>query len=376
MTKYILFASLMLLLFAGTECKKEPPVVPPDNPTDTTSSNFVLLRIDTLGGPFSTAQCVDIVDENNIWVGGSFSTAYSDSTGNLDSSFNVAHWDGSQWNYLRILMAGQPGWTGGHPGPAALQAIKVFDENHIIALSQYSSLAVWNGTDWHTEYIDSNAIHQMFARSPNEVYFVGQQGVVARWNGSSLEKMNSGTKVRLLDVWGDEKWIFATGEPLSGDDPSETAFTAYTSAWEVYNEYNLLDTNSRSLNQYVGGMRSVYRKSENSKLWLLGSSIVDNQVKQALYEISSLSPFRANLFFVVNQPIDALRVRGNSDNDLFIPGIISGQFYHFNGKRWSFIVPSLSFFVTYGFSVKGDIVVSVGDADAIGAKAIVVISKR
>jgi hypothetical protein len=119
-------------------------------------------------------------------------------------------------------------------------------------------------------------------------------------------------------------------------------------------------------------MESVFRKDSKSKLWLLGGL----NGKSTLFEVNALTPFHATPFFVIEAPIVPYLIRGNADNDLFIAGIISGQVLHFNGKGWSLIVPSVSNFDTFGFSVKDNVFVSVGDADAIGAPGIAVVAKR
>ncbi len=60
---------LFCLLFSG--CTEKPTQPAPTN-TDTTSHNFSVVRVDTLGTIFSFANGVDIVNENDIWVAGMF----------------------------------------------------------------------------------------------------------------------------------------------------------------------------------------------------------------------------------------------------------------------------------------------------------------
>ena len=371
---WLIAALFFLLLFSGTECRKNP-IVPQ---IDTTSQNFSVLRVDTLGSIFSFANCVDIVNENDIWVGGIFT--WLDDTGETHYDKNLAHWNGEHWELMSVPMYG---YNNTGPTPEELVAVKVFSNTDIFVTSKFNSQARWDGTKWTSYFVDPQVgyLQHVWARTSNDIYFVGEAGRAAYYNGQTFTKINTGiTNPPLTDVWGDENAVYAVGYGSSPTEGNETvSLTGNKTSWSIVNRYDITDRDSilPSQYQYVGPMYSVFRAHSNSKLWFLGGRGVWNQ----LYEIESLSPFRAKVFFDFPTNYGAYLVRGTSDNDLYVVNQRNAAFYHFNGITWYKYEPPMNNYLlaysTASFLVKGNTWVAVGfSTESVVGSAIVVIGKH
>lgn len=351
---HMFFILLAPLLFVQTSCKEEPtpPVI--EQPQDTTSHNFVVTRIDTLGTLFSFANGVDIVDENNIWVAGIFTER--DTNGEILYNKNLAHWDGERWTLMSIPMYG---YNNTGPSPEELGAVKVFNDSLIFVVAkQDNSVAWWNGTKWTSSYVNEAVVSPHFwARSPTDMYFVANQGRATHWNGQTFTKINTGlTNPPLLDVWGDENAVYAVGRPGNfAQDGDESAFLYSSSAtnWVIANRYKILDSLTTPPAINMGAIKSVYRENKNTKLWVLGGF-----GSGLLYEVLSVNPIAVKEFYRIPDIFYPFLVRGNADNDLFLFGAL-GSMWHYNGKSWQFIEQTGNFLVLGG-AVKGNTITLVG----------------
>jgi len=254
-TTLILFSLLAPLLFLHTNCKDEitPPVT--EQPQDTTSHNFTVVRVDTLGSIFSYANGVDIVDENNIWVAGIFTER--DTNGEILYNKNLAHWDGQKWEFMGIAMQGFGGPTD--LSFQELKNVKVFDDSTIVVTSKYSSFARWNKNTWVSFSPPEGVWEHFWARSANEIYFVGSFGSVTYYNGKTFTKINTGlTNPPLTDVWGDENTVYAVGEGHGGDEGLESILLSGNSdQLNTFKKYVLNSVNENNP-YFLGGMKSIF----------------------------------------------------------------------------------------------------------------------
>ncbi|MDD5061835.1 MAG: fibronectin type III domain-containing protein, partial [Candidatus Marinimicrobia bacterium] len=172
---------------------------------DTTSHTISNWDIDTLG---ISGGIYDlwIVSEDNIWAVGEIIVDDPDSSfnGTGRENFNAARWDGEKWNLMLI-------W-----GVTSLHSIYYINDNNIWVTCLGYPIH-WDGNSW-TLYrfqdigIDASAGLGMWGNSPSNIYFVGLEGAIVRYNGSNFTKMESGTTCRLEDVWGiDDNHIWAVG---------------------------------------------------------------------------------------------------------------------------------------------------------------------
>lgn len=366
MTKYFLAALIPLLLFSGTECKKNP-VVPQ---IDTTSQSFSVLRIDTLGTLFSFADGVDIVDENNIWVAGIFTER--DTNGEILYNKNLAHWNGTAWEKISVPMYG---YNNTGPTPEELVTVKVFSNTDIFVTSKFNSQARWDGGKWTSYFVDPQTgyLQHVWGRSSNDIYIVGEAGRAAYYNGQTFTKINTGlTNPPLIDVWGDENAVYAVGQgngPGNGDD-EQVFISGDGIQWKVINFYKL-SVNPSPPNQYMGGMLSVFRADKNSRLWILAGTGGGD-----VYEIESLSPFSFKIFYDLPGDFYPFLIRGTADNDLYITNQLNSVFCHYNGVSWYKFDPAIKGFLAFDFAVKDNTWVTVGSLRNGVGTAMVVIGKH
>jgi hypothetical protein len=176
-------------------CAKDFSPVKIINPPDTTSHNFTW-RLDTLGTNWSILLDVAIINENDIWAVGAIQP---DPTG-LSDIYNAIHWDGQQWRLKRIpyIYNGQPFYNSMNFTFSFTNEEVWFGGNGIVK---------WNGNNFSNVEVDQNAwgpvaINKMWGSSPNNVFIVGNEGSIAHYNGSSWQKIESGTTVDIQDIWG------------------------------------------------------------------------------------------------------------------------------------------------------------------------------
>lgn len=66
----------------------------------------------------------------------------------------------------------------------------------------------YDGTSWSTvevpdlEHVDVHALFKVWGTGPDDVFIVGQQGLVLRWNGEELVEQFTGTSEDLISLWG------------------------------------------------------------------------------------------------------------------------------------------------------------------------------
>lgn len=168
---------------------------------DTTSHNFTWQTFTFGQHSSSVLYDVAIIDENNIWAVGAI--YMNDSLGNIDhNAYNAVHWNGREWELHRIMFFTICGQQSRTAYPA--NAIFTFNENDIwIAMDGDQIAKLENGIQVKTICLPwSFSINKMWGSSSNDLYAVGNGGNIAHYNGTSWRKIESGTTVDLLDVWG------------------------------------------------------------------------------------------------------------------------------------------------------------------------------
>jgi len=163
---------------------------------DTTSHNFVW-EIDTLGIYGSYLNDVAIIDENDVWVVGNIETD--------TATYNAAHWDGNEWVFYSIA-------PEGFFGP--ITAVFAFSNNDVW-FGKYGLPIHFDGESF-VKYSPSNgghpgqpSIEAIWGTTSSNIYFVGDNGSIVHYEGSTFTKMASGTNTPIVDVWGrDENDIY------------------------------------------------------------------------------------------------------------------------------------------------------------------------
>ncbi|MEJ5262563.1 MAG: hypothetical protein WHT45_07775, partial [Ignavibacterium sp.] len=109
------------------------------------------------------------------------------------NAYNAVHWDGTKWELKRIYYKG---------GFWPIRTIFAFSANDIW-FSGY--MRYFNGQFIELEIPDiliGWGINKLWGSSSSDLYAVGNNGNIAHWDGVRWRKIESGTTVDLLDIWG------------------------------------------------------------------------------------------------------------------------------------------------------------------------------
>ncbi|MFQ6609112.1 MAG: hypothetical protein ACE5EE_11380, partial [Fidelibacterota bacterium] len=283
---------------------------------DTTSHNFVW-EIDTLGDYGSYLNDVAIIDENNIWVVGYIKDG--------DSTYNAAHWEGNEWEFILISPAGLTN---------PISCIFAFNENNIW-FGKVGLPVHWDGQNYY-KYTPANSSHpgqpsinSIWGSNSNDLYFVGDNGSIVHYDGSGFTKMESlpgqgGTDVDLIDIYGtDEEHIWIVGDD---DQIGKSIVLEYSSGeWHTKFAYTY---NEPTDGVPEGRYRSVCTIGDTLYIFcgtvLWKESITGGEGYGAPHTL-----FPAG---------GTNRLRGIDYNDIFDVGYCQ-KVMHYNGKNWTRIFP-------------------------------------
>lgn len=336
------------LLLTGNQCTS-PTASKEDGGMDTTSQNFSW-EIDTLGGLFSSVRCVEIVNDTLIYAGGEFSPFGYGTTHNDHERFNLAIWNGKKWTLEKLLFQFDDGSSYFQETP--ISSIKIFPNGNKVFMSRGAEIVVVkNGIKSYKN--GKIPVKHMYARSENDIYFVGDEGSAAHYNGTTITKLPTGVTVDLTDIWGNDEKIWAVGDEYN---TANYAFIEKSNGknWQVIDQY---DPNAKG---NIEGYMAVFKLPE-SKLYVM--------TYNGLLRLHNSFPFQYEVLKKSEEfVIFPNRIRGNAENDLYISDYNTGGFMHFNGKRWKYqyITPT----VGGGFAVKGNLVVGGGFTGGISSALI------
>lgn len=314
--------SLLGLLFFGLFPGCEEPVEEPWQCLhDTTSHNFVW-EVDTLGMYFTVLYDIAIVDQNDIWAVGEISTPETnkfDSMGVWQTPYNLAHWDGSEWELMKVM--GKTYYDSMAYGP--IKAVYAFSTEDIWVSFDFGSYARWNGLEWESEFIHEREgiIKRIWGTSSENLYFVGSRGNITHYNGLTFEKMESGTELTLRSIDGtSENKVFISGHENLNES---VVLEKSESGWSV--KYYSETTYPGEGSNFLGRIYQVFTYGD--------TLYVD--ARAGLWKVSIISgkgSLLAKSFIQMNNSA-AIGIDGNSYNNIFICSW-DGQITHFNGKTW------------------------------------------
>ncbi len=179
---------------------------------DTTSRSFSF-QIDTLGTSSSVLSDVAIVradpDSPLVYAAGEIYLQ-----GDPDA-YNVAKWDGTSWELMRIPFIGPCSAVDYPP----LKAIWAISANQIL-VTNGGAIATYNGTtttlDCRMNSLLIGAINKLYATSAQDIYAVGDNGAIVHYSSGTWRRVESGTTIPLTDVYGspDGSVVWVTGYTL------------------------------------------------------------------------------------------------------------------------------------------------------------------
>jgi len=306
---------------------------------DTTSHEFTFETF-TFGGNAGSCTLYDvaIIDENNIWAVGDIPIA--DTSQNGYTEFNAVHWNGIQWELMRIPFLFQ-----GDSFYSPIYAVFAFSADDI--WFGIGNLIHWDGTRYFPIGISSvfpSLVNKIWGSSSSDLYVVGNNGNIVHYNGTIWQRIESGTELVIGDIWG----IF------NGND-GYNKYLAAVNTMLIINEYGNLQ---RVITEQGHTLSSVWGISEKL-LYTAGGN--------------GLSLYKNNKWEKINKPdVNTIyNVRGQGHNDVF--GLSSTfNLLHFNGYSWQYINIGGSN-IYYRQEVKNELTVVVGWQ---GDKAVITVIRR
>ena len=358
--------SIILLPFFLVACNDSPPgPPPPPNGPDTTSHNFIF-EIDTLGDASSLLYDTAIISENNIWAVGDF--YLRDSTGQVDPlRYNVAQWDGSQWEVKRITVMFR-----GNPVTPPLEGISTFSATDIWlvgSLPIHGDGQTWTIFDLRAmPGFETVSVSKAWGTSPSDMYFVGANGSIVHYNGATWQAMQSGTTLPLLDVFGRSATeVYAVGGDRSTAVVLKYDGTRWATLMNSYYFGNGFDSTELFRTQLYGHLNGAW-VDESGTLYVVGEYVY--QMKAGQW---GFTPGIADNY--LNAPIFSrgflTSIRGEAGNDFVTAGERLTVIHH-NGSSGIQVGPQFSFASPidfYGVDMKGPFIVGVGTS---GGRAIAV----
>ncbi len=282
---------------------------------DTTSHNFTWQS--WTFGEHSSSVLFDIaiIDENNIWVVGEI--FLNDSLGQSDPiAYNAIHWDGQEWELKRIPFTGSCSAVIYPP----IRAIFAFSESNIW-YARGGSLVHFDGDDYFNDCgmnsFLTGSINKIWGTSSSNLYIVGNNGNIAWYNGSVWTKIESGTNIDLLDVWG---------------SPDGSVIWSCGYNQDYANTVLLKSENGNWSNIFEG---SPFTINNNNNVGLLGSCWTNNNLNTHLVNSEAVLRQRSSAELFLEKITDDLSdltfsIRGNANNDIIVVGQ-DGLVGHFNG---------------------------------------------
>jgi len=372
------FVFLLGIVFLQT-CKKNHTILyPPENPPvnnqpDTTSHNFTFV-IDTIGNnPLFPSHLWDVwvVNENDVWVVGEINTLDTgfDSSGHFTPPYGAAHWNGEKWEYKRFY------WNHGGENTS---------HSGFYGIWYFSPKNIWLATNWVFHCTDGvnlkleyksdiskqEGIRKLWAASENEIYGVGTRGLIVKYDGNSWTRMESGTDVDLLNVWGvkdkqtGQTHVFAAGS--RGDRDYGVVLELKNGQW---------------LHRF-DAQHPIFGKEDDhthpDAIWVYNDSVYttfagyDNS-----YVVRHAFVAYENEFSITHKESQGaiMNINGNALNDFFLVGY-RDVVLHYNGRTFKkyFQFPFIDA-KYYSVKQKGDYVFACGIIFA-STKAIVLRGKR
>ncbi len=167
---------------------------------DTTSHDFSWEMIE-FPSPFGSGALYDvaIINENDIWAVGEI---YSDSNQPW-LPYNAVHWDGKKWELKRIPFRynGSNLW-----GP--IYSVWTFASNDV--WFGIGSVIHWDGQKYVSikipDEIFPSRANKMWGTSSNDLYIIGNGGLIAHYDGRRWQRIESGTDIDLINISGSKEW--------------------------------------------------------------------------------------------------------------------------------------------------------------------------
>jgi hypothetical protein len=323
---------------------------------DTTSHSFSFTRT-SLGDGTGSSTLFDVAIINDTLAYAVGQMFINDSTGQVDPQpYNVAIWNGKAWRIQKVpyVYQGQPFY---HP----IQCIYAFGTNDMWLAG--NGVQHWDGQryveiDLPISLWGQNQVNKIWGVNSNDLYVVGNSGSIAHYNGSTWTKIESGTTLDVVDIYGStnpstgKQEILAVASQL-GVSLDRRIFEINQTTATALSDYPITQPMSGiwfvpERHYYVTGSGTYEKRNLSDNAWTLHS---------------------ANLTTYYTD-----EVRGNGLNDVMVVGAF-GEILHFNGTSWQSYrsQTALSNGAYGGIALKGNLVITVGHD---GPQAVITMGRR
>ena len=223
----------------------------------------------------------------------------------------------------------------------------------------------YDGSSWISMNTGTGVLGVWFdvcGSSATDVFAVGYDGMILRYNGSTWSQMSSGYLFDVTDVWGSSSsnvyavgydWQTSTGPVLHYDGSTWSRITS--APYELYGVWG-----SSSSDVFAVGDHGVIRHF-NGSAWsamtspttyrlrdVWGSSSSDVFAVASQWDIATQQNLGAILHYngtawsVQRTGIPGLSgVWGSSSSDVFVVGQ-NGTIFHYDGNSWTYMISSIS----------------------------------
>jgi len=315
---------------------------------DTTSNNFTFQTFLLGGAQSSVLNDVVIINDTVAYAVGA--VYVNDSTGKPDpNAYNLAKWNGHSWKLLRVQFYTVRGNSHRTPYPAS--SVLAFSDSVIWISMDGDQVAKLKGsTQTESMFLpNSFSIKELWGENLNLIYAVGDNGIIDIFVNGIWQKLESGTDIKLLDVWGNEKDTWICG----WEDFKPTVLLNYKNdvlTTVINNPNSSLFTYNP--NAVSGAIESVWSNNTNN-LFLLtwyGLYRVENDNFDKPKNLWSGDPNTWGLG----------KVRGNNVNDIVGAGVY-GRIWHYNGVSWLFYNNLVNNSDNLNsVAIKGNLIIAVG----------------
>ncbi|MDP2363096.1 MAG: hypothetical protein Q8M94_04925 [Ignavibacteria bacterium] len=296
--------------------------------TSSATSHSITWKIDDIGNYGSYLKDVAIIDENNIWAVGQI--YMNDSLGNPDPNiYNAVHWDGSKWEVKKITVQFRGSYiTPPLYGIYALSAKEIWISSGVPVRGDGNTWTQYHLFDMGILTQQDGYLTEIWGSSSNDIYYVGTLGTIAHYDGKSWQKIESGTNVRLTDVYGSPEgsvvWV------AGFDDSYGTVF--FRNKGNGFEK--VLEITDPRPSYQPGQIIHVFKSLWTDKINTVYLGAIGRVYAAPLITTGEAEE---NIWWdYENQhtfPPETNVIRGTAGNDIFVGGYL--QFIqHYNGKTW------------------------------------------
>jgi hypothetical protein len=296
---------------------------------DATSHNFTFETF-TFGGTGGSSTLYDcaIISPQNIWCVGEINIA--DTSINGYTTYNAVHWDGNEWELVRIMTNA----CGGVVYPP-IQTIFAFAADDILFAHIDGSITHYNGIEFINDcslitQLNGSA-NRIWGVSKNDFYVVSGNGFIAHYNGQSWQRIESVTTMGLADIYGNENGdIYACGGNLSTGQGIVLKINSNNTVTKIIDSYYYgsgFDSTKMFIENLYGPLMGIW-VAGNGTVYTVGNLIYRhnkdmwNYAKGIEYNYLGAGEFTGRGF--------SWDVGGKENNDFFFVGQ-RNTIRHFNG---------------------------------------------